>query len=305
MTGFEPPSIPFDHPFDPGAIPPVITPSIGLLSPSITPTSIPPYTPSGIEPRFGPWRPRLVRPLEGEKGKGWNRPRHRHERLASNQSAPADRPQTTDQACRASQGFVRRDRPHQVAASANTHQRTRQGLCGPCPNAPAVTACANTMPTRESTLRNNAALPGITHHRPHDGKSREGFQARFLSAPFTLLQYSQARVRHQASRLRRNMDWDAIAWVGGSKDPDGVGVGATRFARPIIDLDRLARGFPQNIFGLTESFDVRFLAALCARDSARLASAFSGRGGLSVPPAGKTHHRVPYCRGGRSEIVGG
>ncbi len=64
--------------------------------------------------------------------------------------------------------------PQRVGFSARTRIQYQRR------NALAITASADTVQTRESSLRNNAAFIGISSTRPHDDKSREGFYARGL-----------------------------------------------------------------------------------------------------------------------------
>jgi hypothetical protein len=140
---------------------------------------------------------------------GWNRPRCTLMRVDIQQLAfqtiAARTPSSLAGESRDSFAGIGRTK---TAGSAQTHQRTRQAVCGPCPNTPAVTAFAHTVPTHRNGAggkARNAAIFGIW---PHDGKSREGdLHARaILLVPTLEVRKACARGRARGPGCRRNVE---------------------------------------------------------------------------------------------------
>ncbi len=77
----------------------------------------------------------------------------------------------------------------------------RWRACRPSSKALAITACADTVQTRQRESRDNAVSMGISATRPHDGKSRErGFRARSLKTFSTLGRKDGARGNARRNR---------------------------------------------------------------------------------------------------------
>jgi len=75
-------------------------------------------------------------------------------------------------AARVRDSFLRSVRAN-TAARVIAHQWTRQGLCGPCSNALAITAFADTVQTRPQATCRRAHIAAICSTRPRDDKSWE------------------------------------------------------------------------------------------------------------------------------------
>jgi len=130
----------------------------------------------------------------------------------------------------------------QTPSERQAHQRARQGLRRSCSDAIAITAFANTVPTRRrgagSKPRNQAAF-GI---RPRDGWSWEGIYARGLPHSKSLLGSNGAHARDLSDR-QASGETEALAISQsqflnspGQKTPTHAGVPRKSVARSIFDL---------------------------------------------------------------------
>lgn len=125
--------------------------------------------------------------------------------------------------------------------------------CQPPSKALAITACADTVQTRESAPRDNAAFMGVSGIRPHDGKSREGVFARDVAASFTvyLLEEREGQAIGATEALSNGIA--RMFEIQPEKDRGGVGVAGRSVARPIIDVNPVFRGLFRRKTGLPKS----------------------------------------------------
>ena len=259
MTGFEPPSIPFDPPFDPGAIPPTITPAIGLLSPSITPASIPPYTPSGIEPRFGPWWPRSGSTAQREGMR--KRPRHPLTRVENGE--------------------------HRIinAAASPRLQRQRQSLVS---TATLIFPCASRSFVRCERTPNNPLCRNETRCCHHLSADQKDIYARALSRPLALL---EASAPARAPGQRRNVEAGEKRREGPDHLSKSRGGGGDSAARPIIDLlSRYSVALFQNLGGrVSKNLGRRVKSPALTQGSRRIRQI--GLAATPWPPEPNPHQR--------------
>jgi hypothetical protein len=131
-----------------------------------------------------------------------------------------------------------------TAASANTHQRTRQAACPSPPCARHRRAVPNTVGhgARSHVFASFHAvlwrpMPIWEDH----GKAVEGIYARALSRPLTVLE-GKTRARYQASNRRRNVDCRRNAGIGPDHPSGSRGGGGEFRARRILDVVSSFRG---------------------------------------------------------------
>jgi hypothetical protein len=118
-------------------------------------------------------------------------------------------------------------RPQRVGSGAKTRIQYQRR------NALAITASADTVPTRQHALCDKAAFIGISSTRPHDDKSRVGFYARGLPHSLTFLGSNGARqALALCEKRQRYAGFEA-------KDRGGAGVGGK--LRPVRFIDLLPR----------------------------------------------------------------
>jgi hypothetical protein len=126
-----------------------------------------------------------------------------------------------------------------TAASANTHQRTRQAACRPGWNALAITASADTVQTHRAMVRTNAAKQAISSDRPHDRISRGRVLARVFNQVFHSVEavepacQASAKRKNPAKPLHGDPRLKRPGWGGG-----GGRLARHRYNRPIPSLSR-------------------------------------------------------------------
>ena len=149
-----------------------------------------------------------------------------------------------------------------TAGRAPTHQWTRQGVCRPCSNALAITACADTVQTRKGDPHDKAAFIGITGHRPHDGKSREGVLARVSNHVFHSVEAVGRARGHAIEPSAKRGSCALCVGFGGRFDRGRWVPGPAPAARPYIDLSTQFRAdFFQEFFWSGENFGSSFSGA--------------------------------------------
>lgn len=187
---------PFDHAGD--------HPSIHLLSPAIT-LHLSPLYPGGIAAPLSAGRRACQHPRKRE---GWKDLVVVTTIITRNQHSPSQ-PAATDRRNAKALQTLRARRPAitKLLFSANSYLPS------------AITACADTAPTRRNCAEANSRFACTFGIQPHDGKSREGIYARVAASPSTLVErQSRARGRRQ-SMPRSQACFSQTRGVGGGFSP--------------------------------------------------------------------------------------
>jgi hypothetical protein len=198
-----------------------------------------PHTPMRVAgPAFGLGGLAWLHPKEGKGGqKGRQRAQCHHARVESRNRRMIN-----------SATAPRRSRQGRHSISTTDRQPCQCWRAGrPGSKALAITACADTVQTRESGLCDNAAFIGISGNRPHDGKSRERvLGAATEQAAARACAISEATV--SATEAPANGKPHPIEIIA-KMTVEGTGVGGTCTSQPIIDLILLHSAALCEIFG--------------------------------------------------------